>query len=41
MEYAGVKEMLVPKIGLADGIILSIFNEWKSTTKQKARIESA
>ncbi len=41
MDYAGIKEMLVPKIGLADGIILGIFNEWKSSTKQKAKVENA
>lgn len=29
--YAGIQEILVPKIGLADGIILDIFNNWKKT----------
>lgn len=30
MGYAAIKEMIVPKIGLADGIILDIFNNWKN-----------
>lgn len=36
MEYAGISNMLVPKIGLADGIILDIFENWKSSQKKKA-----
>ncbi len=34
MNAAGIKSMLVPKIGLADGIILEIFNKWKNTQKR-------
>jgi exopolyphosphatase/guanosine-5'-triphosphate,3'-diphosphate pyrophosphatase len=34
MDAAGIKSMLVPKIGLADGIILEIFNKWKNTQKR-------
>jgi len=33
--YAGIQEILVPKIGLADGIILDIFNNWKKTQNLK------
>ncbi|MEZ4799980.1 MAG: exopolyphosphatase [Flavobacteriales bacterium] len=29
MGYAGITEMLVPKIGLADGIILDLFENWQ------------
>ncbi len=29
MKFAGVKKMIVPKLGLADGIILSLFKEWE------------
>lgn len=28
MDFAGISKMLVPKLGLADGIILDIFNDW-------------
>lgn len=37
--YAGIQEILVPKIGLADGIILDIFNGWKKA--QLVGIKSA
>ncbi len=30
-KFAGLQEILVPKIGLADGIILDIFNTWVKT----------
>jgi exopolyphosphatase/guanosine-5'-triphosphate,3'-diphosphate pyrophosphatase len=36
MDYAGINNMLVPKIGLADGIILDIFQHWKDEFKRKA-----
>jgi exopolyphosphatase/guanosine-5'-triphosphate,3'-diphosphate pyrophosphatase len=29
MTYAGIQKMMVPKIGLSDGIILDLFNWWK------------
>jgi exopolyphosphatase / guanosine-5'-triphosphate,3'-diphosphate pyrophosphatase len=31
MEYAGIEELMVPKIGLSDGIILDMFNSWKTS----------
>ncbi|MFN8775710.1 MAG: exopolyphosphatase [Flavobacteriales bacterium] len=31
MDYAGIEEMIVPKIGLSDGIILDMFNAWKAS----------
>jgi len=31
LESAGVEEMIVPKIGLSDGIILEMFNAWKTS----------
>lgn len=34
MEYGGISEMLVPKIGLADGVILDIFNKWKMSVSK-------
>lgn len=37
MEYAGCREMIVPKIGLADGIILDIFKRWKKNHVKKAK----
>lgn len=37
MDAAGIKEMLVPKIGLSDGIILDIFNKWKNLQKRAVR----
>jgi exopolyphosphatase / guanosine-5'-triphosphate,3'-diphosphate pyrophosphatase len=36
MGYAGITNMLVPKIGLADGIILDMFQVWKNGLKKKA-----
>lgn len=33
MQYARINQMMVPKIGLADGIILDLFSNWKSTKK--------
>jgi len=41
MEYSGVKEMLVPKIGLSDGIILDIYNKWKRSALQKQALTTA
>lgn len=35
MGYASIKDMLVPKIGLADGIILDIFEKWKNKSGKK------
>jgi exopolyphosphatase / guanosine-5'-triphosphate,3'-diphosphate pyrophosphatase len=35
MGYAHSKEMMVPKIGLSDGIVLDIFQKWKSKQKLK------
>lgn len=29
MRYAGAQEMIVPKVGLSDGIILELFEDWK------------
>lgn len=29
MEYSGIQQMIVPKIGLADGIILDLFENWQ------------
>jgi exopolyphosphatase / guanosine-5'-triphosphate,3'-diphosphate pyrophosphatase len=29
MEFAGIEKMMVPKIGLSDGIILDLFNWWR------------
>ncbi len=29
MTYAGIQQMIVPKIGLADGIILELFENWQ------------
>ena len=34
MEYANIRDMLVPKIGLSDGIILDIFDKWKNSQKR-------
>jgi exopolyphosphatase/guanosine-5'-triphosphate,3'-diphosphate pyrophosphatase len=34
MEFANIREMLVPKIGLSDGIILEIFDKWKNSQKR-------
>lgn len=33
MQYARINQMIVPKIGLADGIILDLFSNWKSARK--------
>lgn len=30
MGFAGIREMIVPKIGVSDGIILDLFEQWKS-----------
>lgn len=35
MGFAGINNMLVPKIGLADGIILDIFQIWKNDLQKK------
>lgn len=29
MDYANIQKMIVPKIGLSDGIILDLFNKWR------------
>jgi exopolyphosphatase / guanosine-5'-triphosphate,3'-diphosphate pyrophosphatase len=36
MSYSNVCKMLVPKIGLGDGIILDIFNNWKKNMEAKS-----
>lgn len=33
MGYAKIQQMIVPKIGLADGIILDLFSKWQSSKK--------
>jgi hypothetical protein len=33
MGYAKIQQMIVPKIGLADGIILDLFSKWQMTKK--------
>ena len=33
MRFANIEKMMVPKIGLSDGIILDMFEEWKSDQK--------
>lgn len=33
MHFANIEKMMVPKIGLSDGIILDMFEEWKSDQK--------
>lgn len=33
MDFAGAKEMIVPKVGLSDGIVLDLFEKWKAKTK--------
>jgi len=35
MEYAGIEEMIVPKIGLSDGMILELYNSWKKREPSK------
>lgn len=37
MQYAGIRDMLVPKIGLSDGIILEIFDKWKNSQKRSQK----
>ncbi|MFM9984211.1 MAG: Ppx/GppA phosphatase family protein [Flavobacteriales bacterium] len=37
MEFAKIRDMLVPKIGLSDGIILDIFDKWKNSQKRHLR----
>lgn len=34
MGFAGIETMIVPKIGLSDGIILELFEQWKSRQQQ-------
>lgn len=36
MKYAGIKEMIVPKVGLSDGIILWLYKRWKRSQKATA-----
>lgn len=38
MEFANCRDMLVPKIGLADGIILDIFKKWKKQQLKKTDV---
>lgn len=33
MKFAGVKEMHVPRVGLSDGVVLQLFNEWKAQVR--------
>jgi exopolyphosphatase/guanosine-5'-triphosphate,3'-diphosphate pyrophosphatase len=40
MQYARIKDMLVPKIGLADGIILEIFSTWKASKEKTKQLVS-
>lgn len=35
MEFAGIEEMVVPKIGLSDGMILEMYNQWKKNEPLK------
>lgn len=35
VKMAGIKDLMVPKIGLSDGIVLSLYEEWKQTNLQK------
>ncbi len=35
MEWAGIEEMVVPKIGLADGLIIQQFNDLKSKSREE------
>jgi exopolyphosphatase / guanosine-5'-triphosphate,3'-diphosphate pyrophosphatase len=37
MEYGVIRDLLVPKIGLSDGIILNIFDNWKESQKLKSK----
>jgi exopolyphosphatase / guanosine-5'-triphosphate,3'-diphosphate pyrophosphatase len=37
MQFANIKDMLVPKIGLSDGIILEIFDKWKNSQKRSLK----
>lgn len=32
MEFSGISEMIVPKVGLSDGIILQLFRKWQDET---------
>jgi len=34
MGFAGIQNMLVPKVGVSDGIVLELFERWKA--KQQA-----
>jgi exopolyphosphatase/guanosine-5'-triphosphate,3'-diphosphate pyrophosphatase len=36
MKFAGIKEMIVPKVGLSDGIILWLYKRWKRSQKATA-----
>lgn len=35
MGFANIRTMMVPKVGLADGIILDLFNDWRQTTEEE------
>lgn len=37
MDFAEIREMIVPKIGLSDGIILALFREWKDKQEQEVQ----
>jgi exopolyphosphatase / guanosine-5'-triphosphate,3'-diphosphate pyrophosphatase len=38
MDFAHINHMMVPKVGLSDGIILNLFENWKAAnTKQKVK----
>lgn len=39
MEFAGIEKMMVPKIGLSDGIILDLFNWWKDGQPGSMRVQ--
>jgi exopolyphosphatase / guanosine-5'-triphosphate,3'-diphosphate pyrophosphatase len=39
MAYGFSKQMMVPKIGLGDGIILDIFQKWKSQQSLKHKVK--
>lgn len=34
MGFANIQKMMVPKVGLADGIILELFHDWRDTTER-------
>jgi len=34
LKKAGIEEFIIPKIGLSDGIILGLYNKWKTPSKR-------